>query len=180
MNRQDPAPAFEALPTDTYFTDQKDLYFNGEAVQLLYQPHAHTNGDSLVWFRKSDVIAAGDVYVTTTYPFIDVANGGHIQGIIDALNRIIKIAVPEAKQEGGTLIVPGHGRLSDEADVVEFRDMLTIIRDRIADMIDRGMSLRQVKAARPTRDYDGRYGSDAGFWTTEQFVEAVYGNLSER
>lgn len=178
--QDDPPLDPDALPTDVFFVDQKDLYFNGEAVQLLYQPNAHTNGDIIVFFRKSDVIAAGDVYVTTTYPFIDLAAGGNINGIIDALNRIIKIAVPADKQEGGTLIVPGHGRLSDEADVVEFRDMLTIIRDRVQAMVDDGASLRQVQAARPTRDYDGRYGSDDGFWTTAQFVEAVYRNLSGR
>ena len=173
-----PAPA-DALPTDTYFVEQKDLYLNGEAVQLLHQPAAHTNGDSLVYFRGSDVISAGDVFVTTTYPFIDEQAGGTIDGILAALNRIIKIAVPADKQEGGTLIVPGHGRLCDEADVVEYRDMLTIIRDRVQDMIDAGMSLRQVQAAEPTRDYDARYGADGGFWTTQQFVAAVYRNLAE-
>ena len=178
MTEQEPALPFDALPTDTFFIDQKDLYFNGEAVRILHQPSAHTNGDSIVHFRSSDVISAGDVFVTTTYPFIDEEAGGNIQGIIDALNRIIKIAVPADKQEGGTLVVPGHGRLCDEADVVEYRDMLTIIRDRVQDMVDHGMSLRQAQAAQPTRDYDGRYGADSGFWTTEQFVAAVYRNLS--
>ena len=177
MTQQNPQPPFEAWPTDTFFVEQKDLYFNGEAVQLLHQPPAHTNGDVLVHFRGSDVISAGDVFVTTTYPYIDIAAGGHIDGIVEALNRIIKIAVPADKQEGGTLIVPGHGRLADEADVVEYRDMLTIIRDRVQAMVADGMSLRQVQAAQPTRDYDGRYGADSGFWTTEQFVEAIYTNL---
>ncbi len=179
MTTQEPALPFEALPTDTFFTSQKDLYFNGEAVQILHQPNAHTSGDSIVYFRKSDVISAGDLFVTTTYPYIDESAGGNIQGIIAALNRIIKITVPADKQEGGTYVIPGHGRLADEADVVEFRDMLTIIRDRIQAMIDDGMSLRQVLAAQPTRDYDGRYGADSGFWTTEQFVEAAYRSLSE-
>jgi len=178
MTQQEPELPFEALPTDTYFTSHKDLYFNGEAVRIIHQPNAHTNGDSIVHFRGSDVISAGDVFVTTTYPYIDEAAGGSIQGIIAALNTIIDIAVPAEKQEGGTFVVPGHGRLCDEADVVEYRDMLTIIRDRMQSMVDMGMSLRQVKAAQPTRDYDGRYGADSGFWTTEQFVEAVYRNLS--
>jgi glyoxylase-like metal-dependent hydrolase (beta-lactamase superfamily II) len=179
MARQTPPLAFDALPTDTFFVAQKDLYFNDEAVQILYQPNAHTDGDSIVYFRRSDVISTGDVFVTTTYPFIDSASGGSIQGIIDALNRIIQITVPAEKQEGGTLVVPGHGRLCDEADVVEYRDMLTIVADRIASMINDGMSLRQVQAARPTRDYDGRYGADSGFWTTEQFVAAAYASLVE-
>jgi glyoxylase-like metal-dependent hydrolase (beta-lactamase superfamily II) len=177
MTEREPEVPFDALPTDTFFVDQKDIYFNGEAVQILHQPAAHTNGDSIVHFRGSDIIAAGDLFVTTTYPFIDVEAGGHIDGLIDALNRIVKIAVPADKQEGGTYVVPGHGRLADEADVVEYRDMLTIIRDRVKSMIEEGMSLRQVQAAEPTRDYDGRYGADSGFWTTEQFVAAIYGNL---
>jgi cyclase len=180
MTERDPPVSSGALPTDTYFVDQKDLYFNGEAVLLMHQPAAHTNGDTVVYFRGSDVIVAGDVFVTTTYPYIDEAAGGNIEGVIAGLNRIIKIAVPADKAENGTLIVPGHGRLCDEADVVHYRDMLTIIRDRIAAMIAEGMTLTQVKAAQPTRDYDGRYGATSGFWTTEQFVAAVYRNLGGR
>jgi cyclase len=177
MLAQDDPPEFAALPTATYFVERKDLYFNGEAVRLIHQSGAHTNGDTLVHFRRSDVISAGDIFVTTGYPFIDTESGGTIDGIIDGLNLIIDLAVPEEKQEGGTYIVPGHGRLADEADVVEYRDMLTIIRDRIRAMVDEGLSLRQVQAAAPTRDYDGRYGSDSGFWTTEQFVVAIYDYL---
>lgn len=177
---QEPALPSDALPTDTFFGERKDLYFNGEAVRILHQPNAHTNGDSIVHFRASDVISVGDLFVTTTYPLIDVEAGGSIQGIVAALNRIIEIAVPAEKQEGGTLIVPGHGRLSDEADVVEYRDMLTIVRDRVQSMVDAGMSLRQVQAAQPTRDYDGRYGAESEFWTTERFIAAVYRNLGGR
>jgi cyclase len=180
MTQRDPPAPSGALPTDTYFVDQKDLYFDGEAVLLMYQPAAHTNGDTVVYFRGSDVIVAGDVFVTTTYPYIDEAAGGNIEGIIAALNRILKIAVPADKAEGGTLIVPGHGRLCDEADVVHYRDMLTIIRDRIAAMVKQGMTLAQVQAAQPTRDYDGRYGATSGFWTTEQFVAAAYRSLGGR
>ena len=179
ISGQDPPVPFRGWPTDTFFTGQRDLYFNGEPVQMFHQPNAHTNGDVFVHFRSSDVIVAGDLFVTTTYPFIDLANGGNINGIIEGLNRIIGIAVPADKQEGGTLIVPGHGRLCDEADVVEFRDMLTIIRDRVSALLDAGMSLEQVLAAAPTADYDGRYGADSGFWTTSMFIEAVYTNLSE-
>ncbi|HEX5049822.1 MAG TPA: MBL fold metallo-hydrolase [Gammaproteobacteria bacterium] len=174
MNKRKPPAAQHALPTDTFFVERKDLYFNGEAVQMFHEPAAHTDGDSIVYFRKSDVISAGDVFVTTTYPFIDEAAGGNINGIIAALNHIIELAVPADRQEGGTLIVPGHGRLCDEADVVEYRDMLTILRDRIKDMAARGLTLEQVQAAAPTRDYDPRYGATTGFWTTKQFVAAVY------
>jgi glyoxylase-like metal-dependent hydrolase (beta-lactamase superfamily II) len=132
-----------------------------------------------VFFRKSDVISAGDIYTTTGYPVIDRERGGHINGIIAGLNRIIELAVPRDKQEGGTMVIPGHGRISDEADVVEYRDMLTIIRDRIQDDVKKGMTLERVKASKPTRDYDGRYGSTTGLFTTDMFVEAVYRGLSE-
>jgi cyclase len=176
---QESPPPYRAWPTDTYVERRKELYLNGEAVRIVHQPAAHTDGDSIVHFRSSDVVSTGDVFVTTIYPFIDTARGGSIEGIIDALNEIIEIAVPKDRQEGGTMIVPGHGRISDEADVVEYRDMLTIIRDRIRHMIDAGRPLEDVQAARPTADYDPRYGADSGFWTTEQFVETVYRNLSE-
>ena len=178
MSGQKSPPPFEAWPTDTFFVPQKDLFFNGEAVQMQHLPTAHTDGDSLVFFRRSDVISTGDVFSTTLYPVIRPEDGGGINGVIAALNAIIALTVPEEKQEGGTMVIPGHGRLADEADVVEYRDMVTIVRDRVAAMIEMGMSLRQVQATKPTRDYDGRYGADSGFWTTEQFVDAVYQSLS--
>jgi glyoxylase-like metal-dependent hydrolase (beta-lactamase superfamily II) len=168
---------FGAWPTDTYFTATDELFFNGEAIQILHAPAAHTDGDSILFFRRSDVIVTGDIFITTQFPFIDTERGGSIQGIIAALNRILDLAIPAAKQEGGTMVIPGHGRLCDEADVLEYRDMLTIIRDRIQNMIDEGMSLRQVIAARPALDYEGRYGADAGFWTTEMFIQAIYRDL---
>ncbi|MEQ1759827.1 MAG: MBL fold metallo-hydrolase [Vicinamibacterales bacterium] len=174
-----PAVAFGLWPTETFFTAQKDMLVNGEAVQLFHQPNAHTDGDILVFFRRSDVIATGDLFGTTGYPFIDVANGGHINGIIDALNKVIDLAVPSNVEEGGTLIVPGHGRVCDEWEVVEYRDMVTIVRDRIQTMIGRGMTLEQVKASRPTLDYDARFGADSGFWTTSMFVETVFMNLTQ-
>ena len=169
---------FEAWPTDTYFTDRKEVFFNGEAVQVLHQPAAHTDGDSIVFFRRSDVISTGDIFLTTRYPYIDRENGGTFQGIIDALNRIIDLTVPADRQEGGTMVIPGQGRLCDEADVVEYRDMLTIIRDRIRYQVEQGASVREVLDARPTLDYDGRYGVDSGFWTTEQFITAIYEEMS--
>jgi len=169
-----------AWPTDTYFTKKKELFFNGEPIEIFHEPSAHTDGDSLVFFRHSDVISAGDLFVTTTYPVIDLERGGNIQGIIGALNHILDIAIPKEKQEGGTYVIPGHGRLCDEADVLEYRDMVTIIRDRIQDLVKKGMTLDQVKAARPTLDYDGRYGAKTGFWTTDMFIEAVYRSLAKK
>jgi glyoxylase-like metal-dependent hydrolase (beta-lactamase superfamily II) len=167
-----------AWPTDTYFPEEKDLYFNGEAVMLYHDQAAHTDGDSIIFFRKSDVIVAGDTFVTTSYPYIDQANGGSVQGELNALNRILDIAVPAHEQEGGTYVIPGHGRVCDEADVLEYRDMVTIVRDRIQDMIKRGLTLDQVKASKPTLDYDRHYGSDTGFVTTAGFIEAVFKDLS--
>jgi cyclase len=168
---------FGAWPNETFFAEDKEIFFNDEAIQLLYQP-GHTDGDIVVFFRRSDVVASGDLFMTTTYPVIDAARGGSVQGTINGLNRLLDITIPKDKAEGGTYVVPGHGRLSDEADVVEYRDMLTIVRDRIRDLIGKGMSLAQVKAAGPTRDYDGRYGPTTGAWTTDQFIEAVYRDLA--
>lgn len=169
----------EGWPTEAYFTPTRDIHFNGEPIEILHQPSAHTDGDSLVFFRRSDVVSTGDIFTPERYPIIDLARGGSVQGVIDALNRIIRIAVPEDKQEGGTKVIPGHGRLCEEADVVEYRDMVTIIRDRVQALIDDGMSLEEVQAARPSMDYDTEYGSDTGVWTTAMFVEAVYRSLSE-
>jgi len=164
-------------PTDAYFTDSMELVFNDEAIRILHQPNAVTNGDSIVYFRGSDVVSTGDVFSTTMYPIIDLENGGSINGVITALNNIIEITIPARNQQGGTMVVPGHGRITDEYEVVNYRDMLTIIRDRVEDMIDEGMSLRQVIRAQPSFDYDGRYGSDTGDWTTEMFLTAVYESL---
>jgi glyoxylase-like metal-dependent hydrolase (beta-lactamase superfamily II) len=174
-----PTPS-NAWPTETFYTLDHDLYFNGEGIQMFHQPNAVTDGDTIVYFRRSDVISAGDVYPMTTYPVIDLNAGGSINGVIDALNRILKITIPQEKQEGGTLVISGHGRISDEADVVEYRDMLTIVRDRIEDAIRKGRTLPQIQAAGLTRDYDPRYGTSAGPWTTPMFIEAAYESLTRQ
>jgi glyoxylase-like metal-dependent hydrolase (beta-lactamase superfamily II) len=160
-------------PTDTFFVEQKDLFVNGEPVQMLAAPAAHAGGDAMVVFRRTDVVSAGDIYTPDRYPVIDVKRGGSINGLIDALNHLLRLTVPEFNQQGGTLVIPGHGRLSDEADVAEYRDMVTIVRDRIRDMVNKGMTLEQVRAAKPTFDYDGIYGADKG----AVFVEQVYSSL---
>src|SRR4030095_6871464 len=137
---------------------------------------AHSDGDSVVWFRGSDVISAGDVFSTETYPIIDLDKGGSITGVLDALNDILDLAFPEFRTEGGTLIVPDHGRISDSADVAYYRDMVTIIRDRVQVMMKKGMTLDQIKATKPTLDYDTRYDNPA--WTKDMFVTAVYQSLT--
>lgn len=167
-----------AWPTSTFLGDEKKLFFNGEGIAIIHQPVAHTDGDSIVFFRRSDVISTGDIFTTNSYPVIDLAAGGSIQGVIDGLNRLVDMIIPVYGQEGGTLVIPGHGRLSDLGDVINCREMTIIIRDRIQDMIKKGMTLEQVKAARPTRDYDPLYGSVPG-WTADMFVEAVYKSLKK-
>ncbi len=171
--------AFALWPTETFIPKRREFLFNGEAVQIIHEPNAHTDGDSVVFFRRSDVVATGDLFTTVMYPYIDAANGGTIDGYIKALNAIMDITVASNVNEGGTMVIPGHGRVSDEQDVVEYRNMTTIIRDRIKEYVKRGMTLEQVKAAKPTLDYDTRYGSDTGFWTTSMFVETIYKQMVE-
>jgi glyoxylase-like metal-dependent hydrolase (beta-lactamase superfamily II) len=174
-----PASPERALPTDTYFDELFKLpeYFNGEGVVVYHEPAANTDGDSIVFFRHSEVISAGNIFSTVSYPMIDLEKGGSIQGVIKGLNHILDLAIAEYRSQGGTWIIPSHGRLSDTADVASYRNMLAMIRDRIQDMIKKGMTLDQVKAARPTLDFDGRYGSKTGAWTTDMFIEAAYGSL---
>lgn len=170
----------DLAPTDTYASDRYTLYrfFNGQAVQLFHAANAVSDGDTMVWFRRSDVIAAGDVYNSDIYPPIDVDRGGSIDGVIEALNRLVDMSVTEFMSQGGTMIVPGHGWIGDAADVGLYRDMLIVVRDRIQSMIDRGMTLAQVRAAKPTMDYDPLYGRQRG--VTARFVDAVYRSLAEK
>jgi glyoxylase-like metal-dependent hydrolase (beta-lactamase superfamily II) len=173
-----PGLPFAMYPTDTYLSGSKEVFFNGEAIQVLHQPNAHTDGDSIVFFRRSDVVAAGDIFTPGRFPGIDLDRGGSINGLINGLNHIIEITIPADKQEGGTYVIPGHGHLCDEADVVEYRDMATIVRDRVQEMVKKGMTLAQVKDAKPTLDYDPLYGQANG--ATDRFVEQVYKSLSAK
>ena len=169
----------DALPLSTFFTPKKEFFSNGEPIQVISTPAAHTDGDAMVFFRSSDVISTGDVFVTTTYPVIDLARGGGVQGVIDALNTIIDITVPERNQMGGTRVIPGHGRICNEADVIDYRDMVTIVRDRVQAMVKKGMTLQQIKAAKPSLEYDGIYGMKPGPGSTDQFLETVYTSLTK-
>lgn len=175
--KQAPVPE-DAWPTDTYVSGQKELFFNEEPIQIIYQPNAHTDGDSFVFFRRSDVVATGDIFVTTSYPYLDLENGGSIQGEIDALNNLLDIVIPKHDEEGGTYVIPGHGRICDEYDVLEYRDMVTIVRDRVQAAIKKGMTLDQVRAAGYTKDYDARWSAKSGFGTADNFITAVYKSLS--
>jgi cyclase len=169
----------DGWPSDTFLEGRRRKYYNDEAVEVLWTPNASTDGDTFVHFRRSDVIVTGDLFNTTQYPFIDTKNGGSLQGLIAALNKILDRTVYQHQGEGGTLVVPGHGRVCDEFEVAEYRDMLVVVRDRVRAMIGKGATLDQVKAARVTVDYDPRFGANAGAWTTDMFVEAVYASLKQ-
>ena len=175
------AVAFGSWPTETYLSDRKQMFFNSEPIEIIHQPAAHTDGDSIVFFRRSDVVVAGDIYDTTSYPFIDLERGGSIQGEINALNNLLELAIPGYQDEGGTYIIPGNGFISDRPDLLEYRDMVTIVRDRIQSAIKKGMTLEQVKAAGLTKDYDNRYGAKSGSSRTGvTFVEAIYKSLTQK
>lgn len=174
-----PFPA-AALPTETFDQGRKYMFLNGEGIEVLHQPAAHTDGDVVVFFRRSDVVVTGDILDLTRFPVIDVEKGGSIEGEIAALSRIVDLAIPSVpivSREAGTIVVPGHGHLCDQFDVVEYRDMVSIIRDRVRDLKNAGMTIDQVKAASPARGYTRRYGSDSGQWTTNNFLEAIYRSL---
>jgi len=166
------------LPLTTFFEEGRDFYFNGEAIFLRHIPRAHTDGDILVYFRGSDVLVAGDIFVTTTYPVIDLEAEGGIEGFLVGLNAILDITVPKYLQEGGTYVVPGHGRVADEADVVAYRDMALFVRDRVRALRAQGMTLEQTIAAEPALDYAPRYDKD-GERTTARFIEAVYDTVEQ-
>ena len=172
-----PTVPAEALPSEVYFGDEKKLnFFNGEGVVVTHVAAAHTDGDSIVHFRGSDVIAAGDFFNMSSYPLIDMQRGGTIQGVIDGMNKLLDIAVVEHMMEGGTMVVPGHGRLADSADLAYYRDMVTIMRDRVRELRKRGMSLEAVQQAGISRDYDPRFGRDTA-WTPAMFIEAIFRTL---
>ena len=173
-----------AWPTETYTGARvRSLYLNNDGIQMMYQPSAHSDADSIVVFRRADVIVTGDILDLRHFPVIDLDNGGTINGEIAALNRLIDLSVPAAPlvwHEDRTLIIPGHGRVCDQPDVVDYRDMLTIIRDVVQDMIKKGMTLEQIKKADPTKGYRRQYGSDTGPWTTDMFVTAVHKSLTAK
>ena len=166
-----------AVPSDTFLEDRRRKFHNGDAIEMFWEPASVTDGEAIVHFREADVIVTGDIFNTTNYPVIDLKRGGSIEGEIKALNDVLNRTVYEHEEDGGTMVVPGHGYLCNEHEVLEYRDMAVIVRDRVRDMIKKGATLDQVKAARVTADYDTRYGANSGPWTTDMFVEAVYTSL---
>ena len=180
LNRMSGANApSDSWPTETYFVSPWSLFSNGEAVQLFHVPAAHTDGDTVVFFRRSDVVCAGAIFDATAYPRFDAGRGGGIDGVVEGLALLLDIIVAGENQEGGTVVIPWRGRLSDETDVANYRDMVIIVRDRVRSMRAKGMSLEDVKRARPTSDYDGLYGGRAD-WTGDMFVDAIYRDFGKR
>ncbi len=183
MSEADPPIPSALWPTKTFFYGTYSMYLNGEGIQVMHQPAAHTDGDVIVFFRRGDVIATGDLVDTTRFPFIDVERGGTLQGELDALNRLMDLSihnVPLLWYPDRTLLVPGHGHVYDKLDLLEYRDTITVVRDRVQNLIDQGMTLAQVQAANPTLGYRSQYGTDSGRWTTDMFVAAVYNELAAK
>jgi cyclase len=183
MSSTDPAIPSVFWPTKTFFYHSYSMYLNGEGIQVIHQPAAHTDGDVIVFFRRGDVIATGDLIDTTRFPFIDVERGGTLQGVLDGLNRLMDLSihnVPLLWYPDRTLLVPGHGHVYDKLDLLEYRDAITIVRDRVQDLLDQGQTLAQVQAANPTLGYRSQYGRDSGPWTTEMFVATVYNELAAK
>jgi glyoxylase-like metal-dependent hydrolase (beta-lactamase superfamily II) len=175
MSAEDRPPT--EWPLNSFFESGRDFYFNGEAVFIYHVPTAHTDGDVMVYFRGSDVLVTGDLFVTTHFPVVDVEFGGGIDGFVDGLNRALDITVPAFQQEGGTYVIPGHGRIADEADVVSYRDMTYFVRERVRNYIEQGMTLAQIQDERPSLDYDTRYSDDDLPWTSDMFIESIYRSL---
>jgi len=183
MGSRNAKPSYpgDAWPTEAFLTKRYAFRMNDDAIEIFYQPAAHSGADSLVLFRQADVVVAGDVMDTTRFPVIDIDNGGSIQGEIDALNRIIELTVvpiPFIYNGVGTYVIPGHGRLCQQLDVVDYRDMVVVVRDVIANLISQGKTLDQIKAAHPALPYETEYGTQPG--VTNAFVESVYKSLTAK
>lgn len=159
---------YAETPPLVTFGEDMTFHINGETVYVFKAPDAHTNGDSFIHFKGSNVVHTGDIYRTTSYPYIDTANGGSFLGTIQALDLLVQIA------DAGTKIIPGHGQISNVAEVRAFRDMLLVIRDRIKESFDAGMTLEEAQAAGLTAEYDARWASESRIGSPAAMIEAAY------
>jgi cyclase len=178
--RDDPAAQW---PSKTYTANLYTMSLNGEGIEIFHQPAAHSDGDSFVLFRRSNVIVTGDIFDPTRFPVIETEKAGGIQGELAGLNHLLELTIPPYPLPWlpeRTYLVPGHGPISDSHDLLKYRDMVTIVTDVIQDLIKKGMTLEQVLAANPTKGYNARYGSAEGPWTTQMFVTAVYKGLTRK
>ncbi len=171
FNRHVPASPAGALPLVT-FTDSMSFYLNGDSILVLHVPHAHTDGDAIIWFRRANVVHMGDIFFNGRYPFVDLSSGGSVDGMVAAVDRALALA------DGNTKIIPGHGPLADRAALRSYRDMLATVRDRIKRAVAAGQTLEQVQAAKPTAEFDAVLGK--GTITPTLFVEIIYTDLAAR
>ena len=183
MSARNANPSYpgDAWPNDAFLGKRHAVRLNDEGIEVWYQPAAHSNTDSVMLFRKSDVIVTGDIIDFTRFPVIDLANGGTIQGEIDALNKVIEMTIspiPLIYKDVGTYVIPGHGRLCEQMEVVDYRDMVVIVRDAVQDQMKQGKTLDQIKAAHPALAYETRYGTQPG--ATDNFIESIYKSLSAK
>jgi glyoxylase-like metal-dependent hydrolase (beta-lactamase superfamily II) len=178
MSDLDPA----GFPNETFFTRVKTLFLNGEGIEILHRPNAYSDGDVTVFFRRSDVIVAGELIDANRFPVIDIEHGGSVQGLLAALNALIWEAIPQtplAWRAGGTYVVPARGRVYERDDVVQYRDMTTVIRDRIQELVAARKTKAQVVSANPAKGYVNWYGTDKA-WNADAFVQAIYTSLTEK
>lgn len=166
----EPAPAV-ALPVVT-FNDRLSLHVNGESIRGIHIEHAHTDGDTLVYFEDANVLHMGDTFFNGMYPFIDLGSGGHINGVIEAAATALSLS------DADTLIIPGHGPLADRDDLQRYHDMLFTLRDRVARRMADGESLEEIQRARPTADFDDSVDAD-GFIKPDVIVGFIYDSLSK-
>ena len=183
MSARDAKPSYpgDAWPTEAFLSKRHAFRMNDEGIEVWYEPAAHSSADSLIMFRKSDVVVTGDIMDTTRFPVIDVANGGSIQGEVDALNKLIELTIapiPLIYKDVGTYVIPGHGRLSEQMEVVDYRDMVVLVRDVVASMIKQGKTLDQIKAAHPALPYETRFGRQPG--VTNSFIDSIYASLTTK
>lgn len=174
VRRQMQISAYTQEPPLVTYSQDVSFHINGETVHVFKTPDAHTNGDSYIFFKGSNVIHAGDVYRTTSYPYIDTNNGGSFLGTIKALELLVDVA------DGDTKIIPGHGVISNAEEAQAFLDMLLVIRDRVKGSIDDGLSLKEAQAAGLTKEYDERWESGRRIGSSAALLGAAYADMAQR
>lgn len=170
FNKTIPAAPKVALPIIT-FNDEINFYFNNEEIEVLHQKNAHTDGDSIIFFKSSNVVHTGDIYFNGFYPFIDSSSQGSMNGIITSVNYILSRINDETK------IIPGHGKLSNKKELISYRDTLIILRDRMQALIKEGKSIDEIIAMKPNADLDETWGK--GFLNPETFLKILYGVIKD-
>jgi cyclase len=183
MSARNANPSYpgDAWPNDAFLANRHAVRMNDQGIEAWHVPDAHSDGDSVIMFRRSDVVVTGDIIDMDRFPVIKLDQGGSIEGEIEALNKVIELTIapiPYIYKDVGTYVVPGHGRLCEQMDVVEYRDMVVNVRDNVEDLIKQGKTLDQAKAAHPALAFETRYGREPG--VTDAFVESIYKSLTAK